>query len=56
MVLSQMLPNTDHQLCLVHLMRNLKGDLDKNLYEEFSNLMQEIYLCPSFESAYSILT
>ena len=54
-LLSQMLPNTDHQLCLVHLMRNLKGNLDKNLYEEFSNLMQEIYLCPSFESAYSKL-
>ena len=55
-LLSQMLPNTDHQLCLVHLMRNLKGNLDKNLYEEFSNLMQEIYLCPSFESAYSKLS
>ncbi len=55
-LLSQMLPNTDHQLCLVHLMRNLKGNLEKNLYEEFSNLMQEIYLCPSFESAYSKLS
>lgn len=54
-LLSQMLPSTDHQLCLVHLMRNLKGNLDKNLYEEFSNLMQEIYLCSSFESAYSKL-
>jgi len=54
-LLSQMLPNTDHQLCLVHLMRNLKGNLDKNIYEEFFNLMQEIYLCPSFESAYSKL-
>ncbi len=54
-LLSQMLPSTDHQLCLVHLMRNLKGNLDKNLYEEFTNLMQEIYLCPSFESAYSKL-
>lgn len=54
-LLLQMLPNTDHQLCLVHLLRNLKGNLDKNLYEEFSNLMQEIYLCPSFESAYSKL-
>jgi transposase-like protein len=55
-LLSQMLPSTDHQLCLVHLMRNLKGNLDKNLYEEFSNLMQEIYLCSSFESAYSKLS
>ena len=52
-LITQLLPNTDHQLCLVHLMRNLKGNLDKNLYEEFSNLMQEIYLCSSFESAYS---
>ena len=54
-LLSQMLPNTDHQLCLVHLMRNSKGNLDKNLYEEFTSLLQEIYLRPSFESAYSKL-
>jgi transposase-like protein len=54
-LLCQLLPNTDHQLCLVHLMRNLKSNLDKKLYEEFSQLLQEIYLCASFETAYSKL-
>lgn len=54
-LLKQLLPDTDHQLCLVHLMRNLKGNLNKEIYEEFGNVLQEIYLCPSFESAYSKL-
>ena len=36
-------------------MRNLKKNLDKNLYEEFRDFLQEIYLCYSFESAYSRL-
>lgn len=54
-LLKQLFPNTDHQLCLVHLTRNLKGNLDKEIYEEFSNLLQEIYLCPSFEAAYDKL-
>jgi transposase-like protein len=52
---SSLLPGSDHQLCLVHLMRNLKKNLNKEIYEEFGQLLQEIYLCPSFESAYSKL-
>jgi transposase-like protein len=48
---SSLLPSCDHQLCLVHLMRNLKKNFSKKLYEEFSNLLQEIYLSGSFEAA-----
>ena len=48
---SSLLPNCDHQLCLVHLMRNLKKNLSQKLYEEFGNLLQEIYLAGSFEAA-----
>ena len=51
MASSLLLPSCDHQLCLVHLMRNLKKNLSKKLYEEFSNLLQEIYLSGSFEAA-----
>lgn len=55
-LISSLLPGVDHQLCLVHLIRNLKKNLSKEIYEEFGSLLQEIYLCPSFESAYSRLT
>lgn len=48
---SGLLPSCDHQLCLVHLMRNLKKNLSQKLYEEFGNLLQEIYLAASFEAA-----
>ncbi len=48
---SGLLPNCDHQLCLVHLMRNLKKNLSSKLYEEFGQLLQEIYLSGSFEAA-----
>ena len=50
-MVSSLLPSCDHQLCLVHLMRNLKKNLSKKLYEEFGNLLQEIYLSGSFEAA-----
>lgn len=53
---SGLLPSVDHQLCLVHLMRNLKKNLSQKLYEEFGQVLQEIYLAGSFESAYSKLT
>lgn len=53
---SGLLPGSDHQLCLVHLMRNMKKNLSKEIYEEFGLLLKEIYLCSSFESAYSKLT
>ena len=32
-------------------MRNLKKNLSQKLYEEFGNLLQEIYLSGSFEAA-----
>mgnify|MGYP003418598581 FL=1 len=48
---SSLLPNCDHQLCLVHLMRNLKKNLSAKLYEDFGQLLQEIYLSGSFEAA-----
>jgi transposase-like protein len=32
-------------------MRNLKKNLSQKLYEEFGNLLQEIYLAGSFEAA-----
>ncbi len=48
---SSLLPSCDHQLCLVHLMRNLKKNLSQKLYEEFGQLLQEIYLAASFEAA-----
>jgi putative transposase len=48
---SGLLPSCDHQLCLVHLMRNLKKNLSQKLYEDFGLLLQEIYLAGSFEAA-----
>ena len=48
---NSLLPSCDHQLCLVHLMRNLKKNLSQKLYEEFGQLLQEIYLAGSFEAA-----
>jgi len=50
-MVSGLLPKCDHQLCLVHLMRNLKKNLSQKLYEEFGQLLQEIYLAGSFEAA-----
>jgi putative transposase len=50
-MVSSLLPGCDHQLCLVHLMRNLKKNLSPKLYEEFGSLLQEIYLCGSFDAA-----
>jgi putative transposase len=50
-IVGSLLPNCDHQLCLVHLMRNLKKNLSEKLYEDFGQLLQEIYLCGSFEAA-----
>ena len=48
---SSLLPACDHQLCLVHLMRNLKKNLSQKLYEDFGQVLQEIYLAGSFEAA-----
>ena len=53
---SSLLPGCDHQLCLVHLMRNLKKNLSQKLYEEFGSLLQEIYLSGSFDAAKIKLT
>ena len=52
-MVNSLLPNTDHQLCLVHTMRNAQKNFDEKTYGEFKQMLQEVYLCGSFEDAYS---
>lgn len=52
-ITNSLLPNSDHQLCIVHLMRNAKKNLDNETYEEFKQLISEIYLSGSFDDAYN---
>jgi transposase-like protein len=52
-IVASLLPGCDHQLCLVHLMRNVRKNLDRKMYEDFSALIQKIYLCSSYDDAYS---
>lgn len=52
-IVTSLLPGTDHQLCLVHAMRNAQKNFDEKTYGEFKQMLQEVYLCGSFEDAYS---
>lgn len=51
-MISSLLPNCDHQLCLVHLMRNAKKNFDNKVYELFIQFISKIYLSGSFDDAY----
>ena len=52
-MINSLLPNSDHQLCLVHLSRNAKKNFDQKTYEEFKQLLDDLYRLGSFEDAYS---
>lgn len=52
-MINSLLPNTDHQLCLVHLARNAKKNFDQKTYEEFKQLLDDLYRLGSFDDAYS---
>ena len=52
-MISSLLPNADHQLCLVHLMRNAKKNFDNKIYELFGQFISEICLSGSFDDAYN---
>lgn len=55
-LLKNLFPNSEHQLCLVHLHRNAKSHLDKADYLLWQEAWRRINACPSFESALEILT
>ena len=48
-------PHSDHQLCLVHLLRNAKRMLAPEDYSMLKETFQKIMCCKSFDEAYSLL-
>jgi putative transposase len=55
-LLKNLFPNSEHQLCLVHLHRNAKSHLDKTDYQLWQDTWRQINTCPSFETALELLT
>lgn len=49
-------PNTDHQLCLNHLQRNVRRNMSKNDCSEFNKEISSLKLAPSKEFAVSRFT
>jgi transposase-like protein len=52
-MINSLFPNSDHQLCLVHLLRNAKKNFDQKTYEEFKQLLDSLYNLGSPQDAYS---
>lgn len=50
-LVKSLFPNTDHQLCCVHLFRNAQRHLNPEDYAVFKDTWREIYAASSFESA-----
>jgi len=50
-LLQGLFPQSDHQLCCVHLFRNAQRHLSKQHYAHFRQTWQEIYACNNFEIA-----
>lgn len=49
-------PQTDHQLCMVHVFRNAYKHLDKEEYSAFKQIFSEIYISSSYEVAFDRFT
>ncbi len=49
-------PQTDHQLCMVHVFRNVHKHLDKEEYSAFKQIFSEIYISSSYEVAFDRFT
>lgn len=54
-LISSLLPNSDHQLCTVHLFRNALRHLNENQYADFKTTWKEIYASSSPDTARSKL-
>jgi transposase-like protein len=54
-LIKSLFPQTDHQLCTVHLQRNAYRHLNKEDYEYFRQGMKEIFNGSSFEAAHQKL-
>ena len=50
-MIKSLFPNTDHQLCCVHLFRNAQRHLCPEDYQAFRQTWQEIYAASSLENA-----
>lgn len=50
-LLQGLFPNTDHQLCSVHLLRNAQRHLSPEQYSRFRQTWRELYAASGFESA-----
>ena len=48
-VIKKLFPLADHQLCMVHLKRNLRNKLSKEGYREISKMLQELKYSASYE-------
>jgi transposase-like protein len=53
-MIKSLFPQTDHQLCCVHLFRNAFRHLKQKDYERFRQEWQQIYACSSYEVARQI--
>jgi transposase-like protein len=53
-MIKSLFPQTDHQLCCVHLFRNAYRHLNQKDYERFRQEWQQIYACSSYEVARQI--
>ena len=47
--IKKLFPLADHQLCMVHLKRNLRGRLSKDAYRKASKILREIKYVSSYE-------
>src|SRR5207248_6775788 len=52
-MIKSLFPNSDHQLCTVHLLRNAQRHLSLEDYTSFKEVWREIQAASSFESAQS---
>ena len=50
-LMQSLLPQTDHQLCTVHLLRNALRHLNPEQYADFKNTWKEISICSSLDTA-----
>jgi len=54
-LVNSLLPNSDHQLCTVHLFRNALRHLNENQYADFKTTWKEIYASSGLDTARSKL-
>ena len=54
-VIKNMFPNSDHQLCFVHLRINLRHRLPKNLYSQVSRLLNRLKMAEDQEEGTALM-